>query len=320
MRQVLSVISLLLAAVLAATALAGFQINQLLREQEPIAQIAGDLPQQEGFSELVTETLMTELESELPGGLTNLLGDAADSTVDSIVVSMLENEEVDAAWDETLQGTRADYTAQLETLFEQGTTGDASDLDLPVDLSPMSEAMTEPLREGLDSALGWLPFVDTSSFEFLAPELVVDIEATLGEGADPYTWALLAEVSRHWLVLAVSAGVLAALGLLLGPGRSRWVALTLGGLLAVGLGLLGVFAISAPEFGAVAGEANAALANHVQSRFTEWAQPAWWIFTAAAGAVVVVGLLGSVAARSSRRGEPAPRSRPVNPASTGDTV
>ena len=301
MRQVLSVISLLLAAVLAATALGAFQVNQLLREQEPITQIAGELPEQEGFSELVSETLLTELESELPGGLTSLLGDAADSTVDSIVASMLENEGVDAAWDETLQGTRADYTAQLETMFEEGTTGDPSDLDLPVDLSPMSEAMTEPLREGLDSALGWLPFVDTSSFEFLAPELVVDIEATLGEGADPYTWALVAEVSRHWLVLAVVAGLLGVMGLLLGPGRSRWVALTLGGLLGVGLGLLGAFMLSAPEFGAVTDQTTAALANHVQLRFTEWAQPAWWVFSGAAGAVVVVGLLGSVAARSSRR-------------------
>ncbi|GAA1153035.1 hypothetical protein GCM10009673_00250 [Nesterenkonia sandarakina] len=311
MRQVLSVLSLLLAALLAAAALAGFQTNQLLREEEPIRQIAGELPQQDGFSELVSETLLTRLESELPGALTSLLGDRADSVVDSIVASMLENEQVDEAWDQTLQDTRSGYTAQLETLFDEGTTGEASDLDLAVDLSPMAEAITGPLREGLDSALGWLPFLDTSSFEFLAPEVVVDVEATIAEGADPYTWALLAEVSKHWLVLAALAGVLAAVGLLLGPGRSRWVALTLGGLLGVGLGLWIALTVAAPEFGPVADQAAAPLVEQLQQRFTDWAQPAWWIFSAAAGAVVVVGLLGSVAARS----RPA-----VTPASTRDTV
>ncbi|MCH8566454.1 hypothetical protein LTH96_12085 [Nesterenkonia sp. LB17] len=301
MRQVLSVISLLLAAVLAGSALAGFQADQLLREDEPIRQIAGELPQQEGFSELVSETLLDQMESELPGGLANLLGDRADSAVDSIVASMLENEEIDAAWDETLQGTRVDYAAQLETMFDQGTTGQSSDLDLAVDLSPMAEAMTGPLREGLDSALGWLPFLDTASFEFLAPEVVVDIEATTGEGADPYTWALLAEVSRHWLVLAVLAGVMVAVGLLLGPGRSRWVALALGGLLGVGLGLGIALTVAAAEFGAVTDAATQSLVDHLEVQITAWAQPAWWVFSGAAGAAVVVGLLGSVAARSSRR-------------------
>ena len=301
MRQVLSVLSLLLAAVLAGSALAGFQINQLLREEEPIREIAGELPQQEGFSELVSQTLLDRLETELPGGLGSLLGEGADSAVASLVTSMLENEEVEAAWDETLQGTRSDYTAQLEAMFDQGTTGDSSDLDLAVDLSPMAEAMTGPLREGLDSALGWLPFLDTSSFEFLAPELVVDIEATTGEGADPYTWALLAELSRHWLVLAVLAGVMLGVGMLLGPRRSRWVALTLGGLLGVGLGLWIALTVAAPEFGAVADGASQSLVEHLETRITEWAQPAWWIFSGAAGAVVVLGLLGSVAAGGGAR-------------------
>lgn len=300
MRQVLSALSLLLAAVLAATALAGYQINQLLREEDPIRQIAGDLPQQDGFSDLVAETLLTRMESELPGGLTGLLGDRTDSAVNTIVAAMLENDEVDAAWDETLQGTRADYAAQLETMFEQGTTGDASDLDLAVDLSPMAESMTGPLRQGLDSALGWLPFLDTSSFEFLAPEVVVDIEATTGEDADPYAWALLAELSKHWLVLAVLSGLMVLVGLVLGPGRSRWVALSLAGLLAAGLGAWVALTVASPEFGAVSGDAMGSLVDQVEERFTEWAQPAWWIFTAAAGAVVVLGLLGSVTARSPR--------------------
>ncbi|MGJ9407050.1 hypothetical protein ACHABQ_12085 [Nesterenkonia aurantiaca] len=298
MRQALSVLSLLLAAVLAAASLAGFQINQLLREEEPIAQIAGELPAQQGFSELVSETLLDRLESELPGGVSDLLGDRADSAVDSLVASMLENEEVDAAWNETLQGTRADYTAQLEAMFDQGTTGDASDLDLAVDLSPMAEAMTGPLREGLDSALGWLPFLDTSSFEFLAPELVVDIEASTGEDADPYTWALLVELSKHWLVLAVLSAIMVAVGLLLGPGRSRWVALTLGGLLGLGLGLWVALTVAAPEFGAVSDAATQSLVEHLESQITDWAQPAWWIFSGAAGAAVVLGLLGSAAAGS----------------------
>ncbi|GAA1151650.1 hypothetical protein [Nesterenkonia lutea] len=298
MRQVLSVTSLLLAALLAASSLAGFQINQLLREEEPIRQIAGDLPEQDAFSRIVSAELLNRMDSELPSAVSSLLGDRADSTVDSIVASMLENERTAAAWDETLQETRGDYTAQLEGVFAEGTTGRASDLDLAVDLGPMTEAMTGPLREGLDSALGWLPFLDTSSFEFLAPEVVVDVEATLEEGADPYTWALLAAVSEHWLVLAALSGFLVVVGLLLGPGRSRWLALTLGGLLALGLGLWIALTVASPEFGAMPDESSQSLVDHVQQRFTEWAQPAWWVFSGAAGAAVVLGLLGSVAAHS----------------------
>lgn len=300
MRQVFSVIALLLAAVLAASALAGFQINQLLREDEPIREIAGDLPEQEAFSEIISAELLDRMESELPSVVSSLVGDRADGLVDDLVGSMLENEQVSAAWDDTLQQTRSDYTAQLERVFAEGTTGEASDLDLAVDLSPMTEAMTEPLREGLDSALGWLPFLDTSSFEFLAPEVTIDVEATLQDGADPYTWALLAAASEHWLVIAIAAGVVALLGLLLGPGRSRWVALTVGGLLALGLGLWIALTVAAPDFGPLPDDAAQSLVDHVQERYTGWAQPPWWIFSGAAGAVVVVGLLGSLMPRSRR--------------------
>ncbi|WP_218221600.1 hypothetical protein [Nesterenkonia sp. Act20] len=300
MRQVFSVIALLLAAVLAASSLAGFQINQLLREDEPIREIAGDLPEQEAFSEIISAELLERMESELPSVVSTLVGDRADGLVDDLVGSMVENEQVSAAWDDTLQQTRSDYTAQLERVFAEGTTGDASDLDLAVDLSPMTEAMTEPLREGLDSALGWLPFLDTSSFEFLAPEVTINVEATLQDGADPYTWALLAAASEHWLVLAITAGVVALLGLLLGPRRSRWVALTVGGLLALGLGLWIALTVAAPDFGPLPDPAAQSLVNHVQDRYTGWAQPPWWIFSGAAGAVVVVGLLGSLMPRNKR--------------------
>ncbi|MGJ9425384.1 hypothetical protein ACHABX_06010 [Nesterenkonia halotolerans] len=300
MRQVFSVIALLLAAVLAASSLAGFQINQLLREDEPIREIAGDLPEQEAFSEIISAELLERMEAELPSVISALVGDRADSLVDDLVGSMVENEQVSAAWDDTLQETRSDYTAQLEGVFADGTTGDASDLDLAVDLSPMTEAMTEPLREGLDSALGWLPFVDTSSFEYLAPEVMIDVEATLQDGADPYTWALLAAASEHWLVIAIAAGVVALLGLLLGPRRSRWVALTVGGLLALGLGLWIALTAAAPDFGPLPDAAAQSLVDHVQEQYTGWAQPPWWIFSGTAGAVVVVGLLGSLMPRSKR--------------------
>lgn len=300
MRQVFSVIALLLAAVLAASSLAGFQVNELLREDEPIREIAGDLPEQEAFSEIISAELLERMEAELPSVISALVGDRADSLVDDLVGSMVENEQVSAAWDDTLQETRSDYTAQLEGVFADGTTGDASDLDLAVDLSPMTEAMTEPLREGLDSALGWLPFVDTSSFEFLAPEVTIDVEATLQDGADPYTWALLAAASEHWLVIAIAAGVVALLGLLLGPRRSRWVALTVGGLLALGLGLWIALTAAAPDFGPLPDAAAQSLVDHVQEQYTGWAQPPWWIFSGTAGAVVVVGLLGSLMPRSKR--------------------
>lgn len=45
MRRVISLLCLLLAGVLSAAALAGHQVDQLLREPEPVREIAGALPE-----------------------------------------------------------------------------------------------------------------------------------------------------------------------------------------------------------------------------------------------------------------------------------
>lgn len=300
MRQLLSVLSLVLAGLLSAATLAGYQVDQLLRTEEPVRQIAGDLPQQEEFSDAVSEMIVTDLTSRLPAGLDQHVPGGVESMVSGIIGPLTNNERTVAAWDETLQTTRSTYTGQLERLFETGSTGEPQELAIDVDLSPVAAAITEPLREGLEQSLGWLPFIDTQSFEFLAPEIVVDIEAVTDEEADPYTWATAATASQYWVWFGIAAAALVILGLIIGPGKSRWVALTLGGLTAAGLGLWVATTAASPDFQhpAQLPQAAGVILEHVQTSYTEWSQPAWWIFAAAAGFVVVIGVLAAVVAPS----------------------
>lgn len=302
MRTLLSGLCMLLAGLLAAASLAGHQIDQLLREEEPIREVAGGLPAEEQFSQAVSEMLVDELSDHLPEAVQGLIGDRAETAVAEAVEGMLEDERTREAWDEVLQTTRSDYADQLDRLFHEGSSGDAQELAVELDLSPVAEALTGPLREGLESALGWLPGLDEESFEFLAPEVVVDVEAAAEDGADPYIWATLAAVSEHWTLLAIAAAVLTALGLLLGRGRGRWAALSLGGMLAAVLGVWVALTAASPDFGQPEGLPPAALAilDHVESGITGWAQPAWWIFSAASGVVALIGMLTAAVAPPGR--------------------
>lgn len=294
MRHVLSTLCAVLAALLAAAALAGGQIDQLLREEEPVREIAGDLPAQEGFAEAAVEMMVEELTGEdedaLPSGV--------QEAVSGMASSVLKEDQTLEAWDESLQTSREDLAAELERLFHEGGTGSPEDLVVALDLSPMAAATTEPLRERLEGLLGWLPFFDESSFDALAPEIVVNLDAVAEDGVDPYQWAAGAEASKHWTVMAGGAALLGLLAMVIGVGRGRWAALALGGLLGLGLGL-GLWialSVASPDLTPPQQIPPAAevLLDHVQARLTDWARPAWWIFTGACSVVVVVGLLGAV--------------------------
>ncbi|WP_146338938.1 hypothetical protein [Nesterenkonia sp. NBAIMH1] len=311
MRQLLSILSLILAGLLAAAALAGYQADQLLRDEEPIREIAGELPEQSEFSEAVASTMVSELSEQIPDQARQLLGtgieEQAEAMVSDIVASLLENDRTRAAWDETLQSTRTDWTAQMEELFDAGSTGSAEELNVEVDLSPVASAMTEPLREGLDSYLGWIPGLDSADFDVLAPEIVVDVDAAAGQEAqtDPYAVATVVAGSEHWLWFAVGSGLLLVLGLVIGVGKSRWAGLAAGGLVAGVLGLWLALSVAAPSFDIPpdADPAMAAVLQHVEESFTAWAQPSWWIFIAGAALLLIIGVLGSLVAPGARRVE-----------------
>lgn len=297
MRRVISLLCLLLAGVLSAAALAGHQVDQLLREPEPVREIAGALPEDEAFSEAVSQMLVEQTVSSLPDALGALVPGGLEHLVGPVVDQALNNERTIAAWDEVLQTTRQDYTAQLEGIFARGTTGDVRELDLSVELTPVTDAMTAPLREQAESVLQLLPGLDAEDVEIPTPEFVVDIEAATDESADPYTWATAAAASQHWMLFAGAAAVLAALGLAIGPRRTRWIALAVGALTAGALGLWIATTAASPDLTHSEGmpQAAAALLEHVQTRFTEWAQPSWWIFTGVCGFLAVMGVLAAVA-------------------------
>lgn len=303
MRNLFALLCLLIAGVLSVVGLAGNQINQLLRTEEPVAQIAGTLPQQPDFSVSVSELLVDDLTSRLPDQLQSLVPGGVDGLVAPLISSALDSDRTQAAWDEVLQTTRADYTAQLESNFAEGTSGDLRELDIEIDLSPMTEAMTEPLREGLDAATGWIPGVDLDTFDFIAPEFSIDIQAATESTADPYTWATGAAASEYWWAFALGAGGLALLGLLLGTGRFRWYSLASGAVLAGALGLWIATTYAAPPFRHPPGvpEAAGVILDHLRTEFTAWAQPAWWVFCAGSAAVVAVGVTAALMTRTVRR-------------------
>lgn len=289
MRGFLSVLSLLLAGVFATVSLASWQVDQLLRSPEPLQQIAGDLPEREEFSEVTAELIVDDLSSRLPSAISAMIPQGAEQSVSGLIVSTLGEDRTVAAWQEILDTTRSQYTNQLENLFHQGTTGDTAELDIEVDLSPVAAAITEPLRTGLDRYSGWIPGVNLETFEFLAPEIVVDIETVTDDDADPYLWASAAGLSTYWMVMSGIAVVLIIFGVTIGLGRLRWIGLGLGALTAVILG--GVIAVTAasPQLNAPAGSGAAMvdLLQLLQERITTWAQPAWWWFIGVAMVLLI---------------------------------
>lgn len=308
MRTMLSALCAVLAALLAAAALAGAQVDQLLRDEEPVRVIAGDLPEQERFADAVVSVIA----EELTGQELDALPDAVGQRIYEVASAMMDEERTSQAWDETIQTTREEFDQQLQALFHGGGTGTPEDLQVAVDLSAMAQAMTQPLREALEGLLGWLPGIDESTFDGLAPEIVVDVDAVAEDGVDPYQWATAAEASRHWQVIAGAAALLGLLGLLLGTGPGRWVSLTLGGVVATGVGAWMALTVASPELTPPqpVPEAVGAVLEHVEEQFGAWAQPGWWIFVGVAGALVVVGLLGAALTGSSRAHTSQARSRP----------
>lgn len=302
MRNLASLLCLLVAGLLSVAALAGHQVDQLLREEEPVRQIAGDLPGDPAFSEAVTDMAVEEAVSALPEGIQQFVPGGVAGLVRPLISSALDNERTVAAWDEVLQSTRSDYADQLEEIFAEGTSGDTGELDIPVDFTPVTDAMTEPLRDGLEGALGKVPGVDAQSVEIPTPTVEVDIEAATDESADPYTWATAAALSQYWAGFGISAAVLIGLGLLLGVGRVRWAAAAAGAGVAALLGLWIATTAASPSFQqpAAVQEASAVMLDHVQSRFTNWAQPSWWVFTGAAGFITAVAVLAAAVAPARR--------------------
>ncbi|TLP92903.1 hypothetical protein FEF26_14225 [Nesterenkonia salmonea] len=303
MRHLLSVLCLLLAGMLSVGGLAGYQLDQLLRSEEPVRQIAGSLPQEEDFAEAVTDIIMEDLTGRLPDQLQWAVPGAADELLAPVVSSAFNNERTLDAWDEVLQETRTSYTAQLEDIFAEGTSGEVRELDIELDLSPVSDAMTQPLREGLGDALSWIPGVDPESFDIIAPEITVDIQAATDSTADPYSWATVAAASQYWLFSAGGAAALALLGLLIGHGRGRWFAVATGGLVAASLGLWIALTAGSPEFQHPAGvpEAAGTILDHIQVQYTQWAQPAWWIFSVVSGVVGLAAMIAGLLTPSRRR-------------------
>ncbi|TLP76799.1 hypothetical protein [Nesterenkonia sphaerica] len=303
MRHLLSVICLLLAGVLSVGSLAGYQLDQLLRSEEPVRNIAGGLPQEEAFAQAVTEIIVEDLTGRLPDQLQWAVPGAADELLAPLVSSAFDTERTRSAWDEVLQQTRTGYTAQLEDIFADGTSGQVRELDIELDLTPISEAMTHPLRQGLDEALGWIPGVNAGSFDVIAPEISLDVQAATDSTADPYSWATVATLSQYWAIFAGVAAGLAALGLLIGVGPVRWFALAAGALAAAVLGAWIATTVASPQFHHPAGvpEAAAAVLDHIEVQFTQWAQPDWWVFSAVSAVVGLTGFVGGLLAAARRR-------------------
>lgn len=289
MRHVLSAICLMLAGLLAAVSTAGQQIDQLLHQPEPIREIAGQLPSDAAFADAVSARIADDAAERLPAGVSDLVGSGLEGLVSSSVSGLLEDEDARRAWYESLQTTRVDYADQLEAIFHDGATGEAGELAVPLDLTPVAQVLIQRI-----------PLVGEEAAQQLAPEIVVGVDPVADSGVDAYAVATAAQASSHWLVGAVAAAVLTLLGLVLGLGRGRWVNLVLGGLVAGGTGLVVALTAASPEPAAETSPASAAVLDHVAAEFTAWARPSWWLFLAGAAVVVILGMVGLIASPGRR--------------------
>lgn len=312
MRHALSVLCLVLGGLLAAGALAGHQLDRLLHEPEPVRQIAGQLPGDPEFSRAAAEGVSEGLAEQLPEAVSGLIGSSLEEAISSAMSGLLDDEAGRTAWYETLDATRTDYARQLEEIFHEGADGDDGAPALSLDLTPVARELVRRI-----------PLISESAAEEITPEAEVEIDPVAD--VDPYAAATLAQAASYWWIGALAAGVLAVLGLLLGSGRTRWVSLVLGGLTAAASSVLVLLTVASPEPGSTAQRSPAAQAvrEHVLTEFGAWARPGWWLLLAAAGVVLVLGVVGLIAARggrggghaegAARGGEPVAESRPGPP-------
>lgn len=281
---------LLIAAVAAALAgLSAQWLDQLARTPQPTQEIMAPLATDERVHAAIADAMSEAATQQFPA-LAEAFPDLEPrfkALVEQAIAETLSGEGVSAAWDESVDRSRESLVADLDAMRETG--GDAPTVWL--DLGPFAELAQERL-------LDITPEPFTGLVERI--ELPGDLRLALGR-PDAEQAGLAADalhVAQWWGWFYAVAVVLAAVGLIVGSRRGRWLAL----IGASGLGVLTLIGaraaigfVDAPAGNSVARAVGTTVWEGTSASLLAWTWPAvvaGWILVAAGVAGLVMTAVG----------------------------
>lgn len=235
MRAVRNVLSLLLlSAALAAGLLGGLGqwVDTMARTSGPAADVVAPLAADPVVLGAISAELDSAARERIPSAAERIPGlrSHIEQLLTRAVDAALADDGVDAAWRESIERTRAGAVADL----------DAYRLDpsetptLWLDLTPFVELGREKLMEAADSRVE--PYL-----EQIAWSETVQVPLGRPDAASAKLAGEALGMAQNWMFAYVAAAVIAAIGLVAGSRRGRWLALTLAALLGLGAVLAGRF-------------------------------------------------------------------------------
>lgn len=300
MRNFLAVILAIVAGVTASVGLVSWKLDGVINQPEPIQDILGSGEAAEQLKAAVPDAIGAMASDSIDIAV---VGDAVNSAVSSGVGEVTEHEDFDQAWAESLEQTRADWVARIESLRGQMDAGEsiaenATDAQLQLHLDPVAEVGVSVLNEALSDVPGATDGLD------LQPELTVDTSVPPVTMLTAEQVVLAEELITLWPVVLVIAGIVFLMALLVATNGSRWIAWLVTGLVAAISGALVKFGFVQMQnrvLDAAEDTPQLAMLRPFLRAVQEWADPQLIVLMVAGVGVALLGILGGFISSNRQR-------------------
>lgn len=300
MRNFLAVILAIVAGVTASVGLVSWKLDGVINQPEPIQDILGSGEAAEQLKAAVPDAIGAMASDSIDIAV---VGDAVNSAVSSGVGEVTEHEDFDQAWAESLEQTRADWVARIESLRGQMDAGEsiaenATDAQLQLHLDPVAEVGVSVLNEALSDVPGATGGLD------LQPELTVDTSVPPVTMLTAEQVVLAEELITLWPVVLVIAGIVFLMALLVATNGSRWIAWLVTGLVAAISGALVKFGFVQMQnrvLDAAEDTPQLAMLRPFLRAVQEWADPQLIVLMVAGVGVALLGILGGFISSNRQR-------------------
>lgn len=300
MRNFLAVIFAIVAGVTASVGLVSWKLDGVINQPEPIQDILGSGEAAEQLKAAVPDAIGAMASDSIDIAV---VGDAVNSAVSSGVGEVTEHEDFDQAWAESLEQTRADWVARIESLRGQMDAGEsiaenATDAQLQLHLDPVAEVGVSVLNEALSDVPGATDGLD------LQPELTVDTSVPPVTMLTAEQVVLAEELITLWPVVLVIAGIVFLMALLVATNGSRWIAWLVTGLVAAISGALVKFGFVQMQnrvLDAAEDTPQLAMLRPFLRAVQEWADPQLIVLMVAGVGVALLGILGGFISSNRQR-------------------
>lgn len=300
MRNFLAVILAIVAGVTASVGLVSWKLDGVINQPEPIQDILGSGEAAEQLKAAVPDAIGAMASDSIDIAV---VGDAVNSAVSSGVGEVTEHEDFDQAWAESLEQTRADWVARIESLRGQMDAGEsiaenATDAQLQLHLDPVAEVGVSVLNEALSDVPGATDGLD------LQPELTVDTSVPPVTMLTAEQVVLAEELITLWPVVLVIAGIVFLMALLVATNGSRWIAWLVTGLVAAISGALVKFGFVQMQnrvLDAAEDTPQLAMLRPFLRAVQEWADPQLIVLMVAGVGLALLGILGGFISSNRQR-------------------